>query len=195
MPVPTSGILVAQPVYVKRVRERMGDANIEGALSALEHFDGDPRAMSASECNSFAVATGLKLNKNEFENLFDHFGAGTGKVDMVTFLGALSEHQNGVEPVWAGVEAPSSPNTAHLALSGVSHIEYGEQYKPFPKHWGVPPNAQMKGHNGIMRELPGGYGKGNAPMAVWVGTNMEKDRFSYTDDRGTKPYPFGNYSL
>ena len=40
-------------------------------------------------------------------------------------------------------------------------MEFGEQYKPFPKHWGVPPNTQMKGHDGVVRILPGGFGKGN----------------------------------
>lgn len=42
----------------------------------------------------------------------------------------------------------SMMHKSHLALSGVSHIEYGKWYKPYPKHWGSPPNAQMKGFEG-----------------------------------------------
>ena len=42
----------------------------------------------------------------------------------------------------------SMMHKSHLALSGVSHIEYGKWYKPYPKHWGNPPNAQMKGFEG-----------------------------------------------
>ena len=52
-----------------------------------------------------------------------------------------------------------------------------------------------KGHDGIMRELPGGYGKGNAPMYNWVMENMAIDKKSDTNTRGVKPYPYGNYSL
>ena len=80
-------------------------------------------------------------------------------------------------------------------MSGTAHIGFDAQFKAFPKHWGAPPNSQLKGHNGIMRVLPGGYGKGNAPMANWVKMNMEKDNLSKTSVRGVKPYPFGNYSL
>ena len=71
----------------------------------------------------------------------------------------------------------------------MSHIEFGIQDKPFPKHWGIPPNSQMKGHDGIMRDLPGGYGKGNAPMYNWVAQNLGKDKKSFTNERGVKPYP------
>ena len=80
-------------------------------------------------------------------------------------------------------------------IGRTSHLDFQVAYKPFPKHWGVPPNAQMKGHDGIMRDLPGGYGKGNAPMAKWVAMHMEKDAKSSTTERGMKPYPYGNYSL
>ena len=46
-----------------------------------------------------------------------------------------------------------------------------------------------------MRELQGGYGKGNEPMAKWVKENIAKDKESSTNERGQKPYPLGNYSL
>ena len=112
----------------------------------------------------------------------------------------MQEDAGGEEPVFyltasTAYLAPESPNNGHLALSGTAHIGFDAQYKPFPKHWGKPPNAQLKGHDGIMRTLPGGYGKGNAPMANWVKANMEKDNSTKTTVMGIKPYPFGNYSL
>ena len=153
--------------------------------------------MSLTEANAYLVSTNMLINKIEFENLFDHFGGGSANpvVDMDAFLVALRTIEGGEEPVYVEMHAPPSPHTAHLALSGVSHIEFGQQSKPYPKHWGVPPNAQMKGHDGIMRDLPGGYGKGNAPMFNWVQENLQKDKKSSTNERGNKPYPYGNYSL
>lgn len=120
--------------------------------------------------------------------------------DVAAFFAALQEDAGGEEPVFyltasTAYLAPESPNNGHLALSGTAHIGFDAQYKPFPKHWGKPPNAQLKGHDGIMRTLPGGYGKGNAPMANWVKANMEKDNSTKTTVMGIKPYPFGNYSL
>lgn len=153
--------------------------------------------MSLVEANSYLTQNGMLINKIEFENLFDHFGRGGegAVVDMDAFLVAMRQTVGGEDPVWRETHPPPSAYTSHLALSGVSHIEFGEQAKPFPKHWGIPPNAQMKGHDGIMRDLPGGYGKGNAPMFNWVQENMQKDKKSSTSERGLKPYPFGNYSL
>lgn len=158
----------------------------------------EPQLMSVPESHSYLVANGLLINKIEFENLFDHFGVG-GKenllVDMDAFLVDLRKEEGGEEPFWHVEYPPSDANTAHLNLSGVSHMEFGIQNKAFPKHWGVPPNAQMKGHDGIMRDLPGGYGKGNAPMFNWVMENMQHDKKTETTERGLKPYPYGNYSL
>ena len=53
----------------------------------------------------------------------------------------------------------------------------------------------MKGFDGVVRDLPGGYGKGNGPMEKYVKMNMEHDAMNGTDIYGRKPYPFGNYSL
>ena len=150
--------------------------------------------MSVEEANAFLSGISLVLNKNEFENVFAHFGDGV-TCDMSSFLEGLAEELPYASPKFFSSIPPTSPHKAHLALSGVSHIEFGEQYKPFPAHWGAPPNAQMKGHNGIMRELPRGYGKGNAPMAKWVAANIEKDDKAGRDPKGFSPYPYGNYSL
>ena len=145
--------------------------------------------------NAFLTKMKIILNKTELENLFDHFASSSNCVDLAALFAAVCDDCGGTDPVMYVTCSPQSPHASHLALSGVSHIEFGEQLKPFPKHWGTPPNAQLKGHNGIMRALPGGYGKGNAPMANWVKTNMEKDSASQTTVRGVKPFPFGNYSL
>jgi hypothetical protein len=170
------------------------------------------RSTPASAVNAYLVQNKMLMNKIEVENLFDHFGAGKERatVDMDAFLVGMRTLTGGEEPVWRRANLathltselkcwqthpPVDSNDAHIALSGVSHIEFGEQWKAFPKHWGIPPNGQMKGHDGIVRDLPGGYGKGNAPMYNWVMENMQKDKRSSTNERGQKPYPYGNYSL
>ena len=92
-------------------------------------------------------------------------------VDMAAFLSSILEDNSGVDPVMFVVVPPENPHCAHLALSGVSHIEFGQQAKPFPKHWGEPPNTQLKVHNGIMRALPGGYGKVRTSRGCSCGEN------------------------
>ena len=151
-------------------------------------------SMSMEEANAYLMTNKLLLNKVECENLFAFFDKG-GSIDLLSFLSELANDTTGDDPVFLHMHAPESTHEAHLALSGVSHIEFGVQSKAFPKHWGVPPNAQMKGHDGIVRDLPGGYGKGNAPMYNWVSESLAKDKKSDTNERGVKPYPYGNYSL
>ena len=151
--------------------------------------------MTLDEVNTYVTTNAMLMNKVEMENLVVYYGAAGGKINLTAFLGEIYTDTDGEDPVFHTMVAPDSVNEAHLALSGVSHIEFGVQAKPTPKHWGVPPNSQMKGHDGIMRELPGGYGKGNAPMFNWVQENLAKDKKSETNDRGVKPYPYGNYSL
>jgi len=179
------------------MRVRIGE-NIYGAIDALNHSEVDVNKMDAISCNAFLSACAIKINKTEFENLFDHFASALEHVDLSAFFAALEDDSEGDEPVFyitSTTLAPQNENTAHLALSGTAHIGFDAQFKPFPKHWGAPPNTQLKGHNGIMRPLPGGYGKGNAPMAKWVKMKMEADSISKTTVKGVKPYPFGNYSL
>jgi len=152
---------------------------------------------SKGEVSTYFCGQGLHLNAGEFENLYKLFpGDPTmATADLEAFIAACSAAPPGtVSPVWFAAPA-ESPNTAHLALSGRSTMEFGIQFKPYPKHWGKPPNAQMKGHSGVMRDLPGGYGKGNEPMAKWVKENLTKDKETATTEMGLKPYPLGNYSL
>jgi len=186
-----ASIKVKKADLLLHLRTRLGAGKIDSLPDAA------PPVMDVVECNAYLVANAVLLNKVELENLFDaeHYGAGSGKVDMQAFLAALKADEGGVDPIPLERYPPNDPNMMHLALSGESHCEFGMMYKPYPKHWGTPPNAQMKGHDGIMRELPGGYGKGNAPMYNWVHENLQKDRKTSTDARGRKPFPFGNYSL
>jgi hypothetical protein len=157
------------------------------ARSLFSHSPGT--SATEAEVSSFLVYWKLLLNKGELENLYGHFGA-DGGVDLKAFLEELGQVIGGVDPVWVPGET-ENPNTAHLALSGKSSMNFGEQYKAFPSHWGTPPNTQMKGHHGVVRDLPGGYGKGNAPMEKWVRDNMIKDKNTFCDERGNKPFPFG----
>ena len=157
--------------------------------------------MNVTEAHSFLVGAGLCLNKTEFDNLFEHFNpdpnSGEDKCDMLKFAQELMTPPPGAEPVWRSYEVmhPENMNTHHLSLSGVSHLEFGRQNRPFPAHWGIPPNHTMKGHMGVVRDLPDGYGKGNGPMENWVKLHVEHDRKTKTDVYGRKPYPFGNYSV
>ena len=134
-------------------------------LSSLPDPGDSP--LSMDEFNTYIVSNKLLINKVELENIVELYGTPTG-IDLKPFLIDLVTDTSGEDPYYRTMYAEASAHEAHLALSGVSHIEFGEQHKPAPKHWGVPPNAQMKGHDGIMRDLPGGYGKGNAPMYNWV---------------------------
>ena len=142
----------------------------------------DVTCMSVTEAHSFLVGAGLCLNKTEFDNLFEHFNpnldSGEDKCDMVKFTQEVSTLPPGAEPVRRNYEFehPVSPYTHHLSLSGVSHTEFGVQDRPFPAHWGVPPNHTMKGHMGVVRNLPDGYGKGNGPMENWVKIHVDHDR-------------------
>ena len=43
--------------------------------------------------------------------------------------------------------------------------------KPFPVHWGNPPQIQTRD----LRELPGGYGMGSSTLAKWIQGNLDKD--------------------
>jgi len=147
--------------------------------------------MTVHEVSAFLLGVRFSINKTELENIESHFGGDDG-IDLASFLAALTEDERPVGTTF-GVEAPASPHKSHLALSGVSHVEFGQQYKTFPAHWGKPPNAQVKGFEGSVRELPDGYGKGNAPMAKWVERNLEKDTRSGVTG-GYNPHPYGNYS-
>ena len=43
--------------------------------------------------------------------------------------------------------------------------------KPFPEHWGDPPQRQ----NRDLRPLPGGYGMGSGTLARWIQENLDRD--------------------
>jgi len=184
------GITETKEQFVKKLRQRFGKIAAGVDLSSVP-----PVGTPVSAVSAYLVREKLLLNKSETENLYLHYGSlPNGTVDIEAFLIELINDPSGKDPFFLD-QTSQSPNDAHLSLSGLMHLDFSAQYKPFPAHWGTPPNAQMKGHNGIMRELPGGYGKGNAPMAAWVRENMAKDKNNTSNGRGVRPYPFGNYSL
>ena len=226
------GITEMKKPFMKRMLKRAADCGGVGKMFDYTSL-GDATSTAATPMvfNKYLAAVGFSVNKNEFENIFAHFSAGEGLVNIDAFLAALDVPMPGEEPIFY-TKGPPSAHTAHLSLSGTSSMEFGVsshararlmrpscvhhchvppppsdahthraplasqvQSKPFPAHWGEPPNSQMKGHAGIMRALPGGYGKGNEPVAKYVAQNMEKDKFTQTDTYGNKPYPFGVYSL
>ena len=43
--------------------------------------------------------------------------------------------------------------------------------KPFPRHWGHPPEIQVKD----MVKLPGKFGKGSSTLAKWISDNIKND--------------------
>ncbi len=43
--------------------------------------------------------------------------------------------------------------------------------KPFPAHWGEPPQYQTRD----IRPLPGGYGQGSSTLARWIQMNLDRD--------------------
>jgi hypothetical protein len=184
------GITETRDQFIKKLRHRFGKI-----IAGIDTSSCPPVGTCVSVVSSYLVKEKLLLNKGETENLYLYFGSLENEtVDLEAFLLELKCDISGKDPVFME-ETGTSPNDAHLSLSGTMHLDFSAQYKPFPSHWGTPPNAQMKGHNGIMRELPGGYGKGNAPMAAWVRENMAKDKGNMSNERGVSPYPFGNYSL
>jgi len=46
-------------------------------------------------------------------------------------------------------------------------IYYSPSGKPFPEHWGKPPDIQTKDH----RPLPYGYGHGSSTLYGWIMEN------------------------
>ena len=50
--------------------------------------------------------------------------------------------------------------------------------KPFPRHWGDPPQRQTRD----LRPLPGGYGMGSGTLANWIQENLDRDK-----ERVSKP--------
>ena len=112
------------------------------------------------KANELLLGVGIALNKTEFDNAFDHFpGAREGELDAISFSEALTAPAStGAEPRFfdsKGVAIPQgqarmtfsgpgyTPHSKHLGLSGISHVDFGTQHKPFPAHWGVPPNVPM----------------------------------------------------
>uniref|UniRef100_A0A7S4B544 Uncharacterized protein n=2 Tax=Chrysotila carterae TaxID=13221 RepID=A0A7S4B544_CHRCT len=80
-------------------------------------------------------------------------------------------------------------SASSLAPMGTSHLGSGAQYKAFPAHWGEPPNSPMKGHHGVIRDLPNGYGRGNAALERWV--SVKHPSLSNGSTLAVSPFSFG----
>jgi hypothetical protein len=50
-------------------------------------------------------------------------------------------------------------------------VYYSPSGKPFPTHWGKPPDIQTKD----VRPLPDGYGMGSSTLNGWIIGNKEKE--------------------
>jgi len=179
--------------------------------------DCDLSNLSEKQCDTFFIEKKVLLNKNEFDNFLDHFGNGDGSYNMSACLALLSEapasasghfyQSTSTSPLrnsagahtgrWSRQAPPpvEHSSASSLAPMGTSHLGSGAQYKAFPAHWGEPPNSPMKGHHGVIRDLPNGYGRGNAALERWVKEKIEADERAGTNELGEKRYPFGNYSM
>ncbi len=67
----------------------------------------------------------------------------------------------------------------HLKIDSTSNSPEANQIgttsfgilKPFPKHWGSPPQIQTKD----MIELPNGFGIGSSTLKFWILENIQRD--------------------
>lgn len=57
--------------------------------------------------------------------------------------------------------------------------------KPFPRHWGAPPQIQTQD----FIPLPGGYGMGSSTLANWIKRNLERDARNPGAVPNMKPFP------
>lgn len=62
--------------------------------------------------------------------------------------------------------------TIAIVLLGIIALTtFAQVTKPFPAHWGEPPQMQTRD----LRELPGGFGRGSSTLARWIETHLAKD--------------------
>lgn len=162
------------------------------ALSTLEMMESP--LMDYKTAAAFTLRHRMFFNKGQLESSFEMFPVGGGLVNMKAFLDKIKSVDPAPGTIYSSI-SPSSPNKSHLALSGVSTSDTTNILKPFPKHWGVPPNASLKGADGAVRQLPAGFGSGNAAMHKWVKQHIDRDAFAQCDENGKQPFPYGNYSL
>jgi hypothetical protein len=100
-------------------------------------------SVTASSVSSVCAALSIPVNKVELDNL-----TSIGQEDVNALCDLLESAVVPAPEYTGGGGSPGSTHKSHLALSGVSHVDFTKQYKPFPEHWGAKPNAQMKGFEG-----------------------------------------------
>ena len=151
--------------------------------------------MTAPQLNAFCLKNKLILNKVEFDSIFERWEGAGGTADVLAFLLEVEAVPPGLEPGWYTNVLSLGTNRDHLKLQGVSTVDFNVQNKPYPEHWGKPPNVNFKGHDGVVRDLPGGYGRGNRALYRWVDEHMKHDEETWTNSQnGLGPYPYGNAS-
>jgi len=67
-------------------------------------------------------------------------------------------------------------NTLNSGVSPNRKPPVKNKRKPFPKHWGDPPQRQTRD----LRPLPGGYGMGSGTLARWIQENLDRDKIKDT---------------
>ena len=137
----------------------------------------------------------IMLNKVEFDSIFERWEGAGGTADVLAFLLEVEAVPPGLEPGWYTNVLSLGTNRDHLKLQGVSTVDFNVQNKPYPEHWGKPPNVNFKAPDGVVRDLPGGYGRGNRALYRWVDEHMKHDEETWTNPQnGLGPYPYGNAS-
>ena len=96
-------------------------------------------------------------------------------ISSLAFLLEVEAVPPGLDPGWYTNVLSLGTNRDHLKLQGVSTVDFNVQNKPYPEHWGKPPNVNFKGHDGVVRDLPGGYGRGNRALAARVGASAPRE--------------------
>lgn len=72
----------------------------------------------------------------------------------------------GLNLVYLAEASLSQDATPSLAIPGISTGR-----KPYPAHWGQPPQIQTRD----LRPLPGGYGRGSGTLARWIRDHLDRD--------------------
>jgi hypothetical protein len=71
-----------------------------------------------------------------------------------------------------------------VATLGLSlNLIWGQVTKELPAHWGKPPAIQTQDYV----ELPAGYGQGSSTLAIWITTNLNKDKTATGNAEPAKP--------
>ena len=185
---------VEREKFVEQFRARLGPEGLANALAELAKEE-NQSTMGRAQFNAYLLRNKIMLNKVEFDSVFERWEGAGGTADVLAFLLEVEAVPPGLDPGWYTNVLSLGTNRDHLKLQGVSTVDFNVQNKPYPEHWGKPPNVNFKGHDGVVRDLPGGYGRGNRALYRWVDEHMKHDEETWTNPQnGLGPYPYGNAS-